>query len=257
MPSTSLTLLTLGAASLIACLHPGQEAHPQAHEGPHWSYEGHDGPQAWGALSPSFRSCAQGRQQSPIDVDISSAELAELPRIAVHYGTTRMIEIDNGHTIEDIVPDGRYVELGATRYALRQFHFHHPSEHTLGGEQFPLEIHLVHTSSTNARLVIGVLVREGAEHRALHALFDHLPDRHDRVQTAMDPAALLPDDHGYATYDGSLTTPPCSENVTWIVMTRPIEASSAQLAQFAARYPHNNRPVMPRNGRHVRVPERR
>lgn len=252
MPGASTTLpIAIALAVIGACTHPHQEpAHASAH-GPHWTYEGREGPSAWGALDPEFRQCANGRHQSPIDLDVAHVEHGNLPAPAFHYAATRMNEVDNGHTIENEVASGQYVELAGKRYDLVQFHFHHASEHTLDGAHFPLEIHLVHRAADGALVVIGVLVTEGAEHGALRVLFSSLPQPHEAVTTSLDPAALLPEDRHYVTYEGSLTTPPCSEGVTWIVMTTPVEASAEQIARFAARYPHNNRPTMPHNGRHV------
>lgn len=234
-----------------SCVQP-HETHPHD-DGPHWAYEGHDGPAVWGGISPAFRQCAAGRQQSPIDLDLTAAAHVKLPPLELHYGPARVIEVDNGHTVEDRVPRGEYVVHRDTHYELEQFHFHHPSEHTLDGVRFPLEVHLVHRAATGHLLVIGVLVEDGAEHPALEALFHRLPRVGESVTTNVDPSGLLPDDRHYASYEGSLTTPPCTEGVRWIVLTHPIEASGRQIAQFSARYPHNNRPVMPRHGRDILV----
>ena len=141
---------------------------------------------------------------------------------------------------------------GGTRFELEQFHFHHPSEHTLDGAHYPLEVHFVHHGPTGALLVLGVLVTEGAPNPALRVLFDHLPHGHDATRLSIDPELLIPADRHYLTYDGSLTTPPCTEGVTWIVLATPITASAAQIQAFSALFPHNNRPVMPLHGRRLR-----
>lgn len=239
-------------ASLAACV-PAREEHPHAQPAAHWDYTGRAGPATWGALSPAYRRCTAGRSQSPIDLDPEHADHARLPALDVHYGKTTVLELDNGHTIEDDVPPGLYVELGGERYELRQFHFHHPSEHTIHGEHFPLEVHFVHRGPRGRLLVLGVLIAEGAAQPALGLLFHHIPHDHETVRLAIDPAQLLPADRRYLIYAGSLTTPPCTEGVTWIVLATPIAASADQLARFHAVFPNNSRPLMPRNARPVRA----
>lgn len=231
---------------MAGCVQP---AHEEGH--PHWGYEGGAGPPAWGTLSGGYRTCSVGQHQSPVNIEPSHAEPAHVPTLAVHYRSTPSTEVNNGHTIEDDVPPGDFVELGSARFDLEQFHFHHPSEHTLDGVHFPLEIHFVHKSDSGERLVVAVFVTEGPEHPTLHTLFDHLPHDHEAIHLYADPVALLPGDRRFVEYEGSLTTPPCNEGVTWLVMTTPITASGDQLREFAAMFPHNNRPLMPLNGRHL------
>jgi carbonic anhydrase len=206
---------------------------------------------SWGESSVENPTCAVGDQQSPVDIASAVVEPAQLPALSVHYGTTASTEFNNGHTIEDSVERGDFVQFGGTRFDLEQFHFHHPSEHTLDGRHVPLEIHFVHQSEARSRLVIAVLVDEGADHPVFHTLFDRIPRVHEQIKLTADPALLLPRDQQFVEYEGSLTTPPCSEGVTWVVMTNPIAASSHQIDQFAELYPHNNRFIMPLNGRHL------
>lgn len=252
-----LTLLLAVAAASAGCLHGStEEGHPPVHlaQGkahPHWAYEGEAGPTTWGHLSREYQSCSAGQHQSPVDIQVGRVESARLPALSVHYGPTPATEVNNGHTIQDSVARGDFVELGTDRFELEQFHFHHPSEHTLDGAHFPLEIHFVHRRPSGARLVIAVFVAEGPDHPALHALFDHLPGDHETIRLTADPSTLLPAERRFVEYEGSLTTPPCSEGVTWVVMTTPIFASAGQLRTFAAAFPHNNRPLMPLNGRHL------
>lgn len=241
------SFLKLAAAvSMGACVHV---AHQESHA--HWSYEGREGPPAWGHLAADYHTCADGRHQSPVNIDVEQAEAAPLPDLRVHYGPVSVTEVNNGHTIQDSVAAGDFVELGETQYALQQFHFHHPSEHTLDGEHAPLEIHFVHKDASGALLVMGVFVNEGAENPLLRTLFERLPRDHDAVQLSADPSLLLPADSAFVEYEGSLTTPPCSEGVTWLVMAKPISASAEQIEKFAQLYPHNNRPLMPLNDRHL------
>lgn len=242
------SLLTGGCLSSI----PHEEEHP-AHAGQHahWAYEGHAGPHAWGELDGTYQACAAGRAQSPIDLSPGHAAAAPVPAVDFHYAPLQATEINNGHTIQDNLPAGGYVELGGARYDLAQFHFHSPSEHTLDGKHFPLEIHLVHKNAAGALLVLGILVEQGADNPALHALFSKLPHGADTVSVTIDPATLLPPDHHVVTYPGSLTTPPCTEGVTWRVFTTPVHADAEELHAFQALYAHNSRPTMPLNGRVV------
>jgi carbonic anhydrase len=242
MVRLSLSLVVLAAGCL-------RGAHEDAHA--HWDYEGQAGPGAWGHLSQGYRDCSSGRHQSPVDIDDLHAEHAHLPPLRVHYGLTPSTEVNNGHTIEDRVRAGDFLDFGDTRFELQQFHFHHPSEHTLNGVHLPLEIHLAHRSVDGRRLVLAVFVREGPETPVFHALFDHLPRGHEAMRLVVDPAQLLPRDRHFIEYEGSLTTPPCIEGVTWIVLTTPITAAPEQIHRFSALFPNNSRPVMPLNGRHL------
>jgi carbonic anhydrase len=239
--TTSLCLFFVG--SLTACVHPGGEDHP------HWAYEGEAGPGAWGHLSAQYQPCAAGRHQSPVNVDTEHAAIARLPTLSVHYAKPSSAEVNNGHTVQVLVQPGDFIRFGHTRFELEQFHLHHPSEHILNGLHFPLEIHFVHRSKSAGLLVMAVFVQEGAEHSGLHALFDHLPGDHETVKVTADLRTLLPNDDQFVEYRGSLTTPPCSEGVTWLIRTTPIFASMDQIDRFASLFPHNNRPLMPLNER--------
>lgn len=252
MPGTHRVVWSL-VVWLAGCGTPAAEP-KQPH--PHWwGYDKDAGPATWGMQSEHYRSCASGRKQSPIDLDPAHAEHTKLKPLTVHYVPTTVIELDNGHTVEDKAPPGEWVEVDGVRYQLDQFHFHHPSEHTLNGQHFPLEIHLVHRSERGRLLVVGVLVADGAENAALRMAFERLPHGSDSAKVSMDPAALLPTDRRYLTYDGSLTTPPCTEGVTWIVLATSITATNEQLTRFSAMFPNNSRPTMPLNQRHVKTTE--
>jgi carbonic anhydrase len=187
-----------------------------------------------------------------VNIDATHTEQASLPAVMVHYGSISLQEMNNGHTIQNSVSPGNFVHLGDARFELEQFHFHHPSEHTLNGSHFPLEIHFVHRNASGSLLVIAVFVAEGTEHPTLHTLFDSLPRDGEAIDLSTDPAMLLPQNQQLVAYEGSLTTPPCSEGVTWLVMTTPIAASGEQIRSLATLFPHNNRPLMPLNGRPLR-----
>jgi carbonic anhydrase len=230
---------SLTAACAGAPVRPA-DAHP------HWAYTGDDGPADWGHLSPEFAACSSGTSQSPID--LTGAVAAALPPLGIVMNPIPLALVNNGHTVQQDAPPGSLLEVAGKHYDLVQFHVHHPSEHTVNGQAFPLEIHFVHRSDEGQLAVVGVLVQEGAANGALAPFFDHLPahaGERTEVATSLDPAGMLPADRTYFNYPGSLTTPPCSEGVTWYVMKTPTSASAAQIATFSAAFPLNARPAQP------------
>lgn len=228
-------------------------ATPLAAQGVHWSYEGEEGPSHWGELGGDNAVCAAGQQQSPIDLVSDAAIATDAPGLTVHWTPFTPSVANNGHTIQVNAAGGGHVELGAVRYDLLQFHFHHLSEHTIDGAHAPMEVHFVHRSEAGDLLVLGVMLQPGDENMAISAVWDLIPDAGAEAagQVAIDPSGLLPDDHHAFRYAGSLTTPPCSEIVTWNVYAAPAELSQAQIDAFAARYPHNARPLQAANRRFV------
>jgi carbonic anhydrase len=217
-----------------------------SHGGAHWGYAGESGPEYWGVLSPEYRACAQGDQQSPIDIDTSASLGAEVAGIEVAWAPTPAEVVDNGHTIQVSVPGAGGVTLDGVRYDLLQFHFHHHSEHAIDGAYAPMEAHFVHKAADGRYLVLGAMIQEGRENPALSAIWSRLGDATGRSAAVgvLDFSSLAPSfEQGYR-YQGSLTTPPCSEIVTWHVFAAPVTASRAQIQAFAARYPDNARPVL-------------
>lgn len=215
-----------------------------------WSYSGSTGPEHWGDQSHQFKLCGAGREQSPID--LTQARVSDVSEVKIRWRSIRPSIVNNGHTIQVDVPDGNKVTFEGRTYRLVQFHFHYLSEHTVNGSHFPLEIHFVHKAEDGRLLVLGVFAEEGKPHPTLDAVFGAMPATHGNsalLQNAIMPARLLPGDDATFVYAGSLTTPPCSEVVTWIVYARPIEASGAQIAKFAKLYQGNYRPVQPINRR--------
>ena len=217
-----------------------------------WAYSGDKGPENWGALSPEFALCADGRAQSPVDIrDASELDLVD---IDFHYGQTANNIFNNGHTIQVNVDGGSQIIYNEISYELLQFHFHSPSEHTIDGEAAAMEIHFVHQDGNSGNLaVVGVLLTEGdSDNEAYAAVFDHLPAEAGQPQptgAAIALASLLPEARGYYTYQGSLTTPPCSEIVRWLLLDEPVALSAGQIAAFRAIYDGNARPVLPRGQR--------
>ncbi len=221
-------------------------------EGHHWSYGKHGGPAEWGELDQAFASCQLGKVQSPID--IHDAKAADLPAIKFDYKPAPLKLIDNGHTIQVNYPPGSTIDVGGTRYELVQFHVHKPSEEKIDGKAHAMVAHLVHKGSDGALAVVAVLLDKGADNPTLHAIWSNLPKQKGKEvasATTVDAAALLPADKGYYTFQGSLTTPPCSEGVRWFVLKTPMTLAANELTAFAKLYPMNARPTQPLNGRAI------
>ena len=246
----------LAIACLIAALQGCQADEQHAEDtgdGPiHWAYEGETGPERWGELDPSFEVCGSGMQQSP--VDLAGAVTANADGLDVRWQPTDAQVVDNGHTIQVDLAEGSAVTLEGREFSLLQFHFHLPSEHTVEGESFPMEVHFVHQAAEGDLAVIGVLMETGEADPLIQSIWDAIPatGAPPAAITGFDPSALLPEVRSYSRYAGSLTTPPCSEIVSWVVMTESIPVSEAQVQAFAALYPMNARPVQALNGRVVR-----
>jgi len=227
----------------------------QAEEGQHWGYSGAGGPDHWGALSQDFEACSTGAQQSP--VDIAGTIEAELPALQIDWKAGPGTIVNNGHSIQVNLPEGSVLKRGEASYQLLQFHFHAPSEHLVGGKPFPMEAHFVHRDEVTGALgVIGVFLQPGADNAAFAALAEAFPAHsgEEGELEAVDPTALLPASQDYWMYEGSLTTPPCSEIVDWMVMAEPVEVSAADIDRFRAIYDGNARPALATNRRFILGP---
>ncbi len=228
----------------------GQEQKDPAHS---WDYSKTAGPTHWADLSPDFATCKLGHHQSPID--ISNTKKADLPPILFDYKPATLRLIDNGHTVEVDYPSGSSISVGGKTYQLVQFHFHHPSEALIHGKKSQLEVHLVHSDAEGNKAVVAVLINTGRSNEFLQSIFSHVPHEKEKEEESrdvmVDASKLLPEAHPYYTFPGSLTTPPCSENVTWFVLKNPIEASASQIKMFASIYKSDARPVQPLNGRTI------
>ena len=228
------------------------EARPPAGGGtgaPCWGYSNGVGPDRWGALCEDWRLCGEGVEQSPVDIPATVAA-GPLP-LVVDYRPCPLELVNTGHSVQVNCRPGSRLDLAGVSYELRQFHFHARSEHLVGGRAYAME--LVHEGAGGAMAVIGVFIEVGDESAALAAVFEHLPTtagdpvRVDGV--AIDASTLLPARRTGWSYRGSLTTPPCTEGVSWVVMDTPLTASAAQISQFTRLYADNYRPVQPHNGR--------
>lgn len=231
---------------------PAGHAAPAEHAAhPHWAYEGENGPAKWGEVSPDYSAC-KGHHQSPIDISGTTEE--KLPAIAFSYHPSKGEILNNGHTIQVNYTKGSSIKLHGEDYQLLQFHFHDPSEHTIKGKAAAMELHLVHKNEKGELAVVGVLIEEGKENEVLKTAWKQMPAKADEkkiLKSAINADELLPKKRGYYTYPGSLTTPPCSEIVTWLVLKNPIQMSKAQIAKFKSVINANSRPVQPVNDRKV------
>jgi carbonic anhydrase len=233
-----------------AAAEGGHEAAAEPGEPPHWAYTGDVGPEFWGSLSAEFATCSSGTAQSPID--LAAPSLIGLSNLEFNYGPTAGTVVNNGHTIQVNLQPGNEVVLDGKTYGLAQFHFHLPSEHTVDGSPAPLEVHLVHKDASGNLAVVGVFIEEGASNAALTPVWGNIPATaggESPLAAKFNPTTLLPGDRQVWRYDGSLTTPPCSEGVEWNVMHGAIALSSEQIAQFASLYSGNARPVQPLGSR--------
>ena len=225
------------------------------HKHINWSYEGEGAPANWGKLRQDFATCATGKRQSPIDIRESIK--VDLELIAFDYKPTHFRITDNGHTIQVDVGEGSSIRVMERDFQLVQFHFHRPAEERINGKGFDMVVHLVHRDFDGKLAVIAVLLDRGAEHALIQTLWNNMPlERGMSVEPAavIDPTNLLPppERRAYYTYMGSLTTPPCTEDVLWMVFKQPLQVSPQQIGIFARLYPANARPVQPSNGRLVK-----
>ena len=218
-----------------------------------WSYDGPGGPEAWGRLRPEYAKCGSGTRQSPID--IRDGLQVKLDPVQFDYRPSRFGVIDNGHTVQVNVAAGNVIEVMGRRFELQHVQFHRPSEVRIAGRQFEMDLHLVHKDADGRQAVVAVPLERGAAQPAVQAVWNNLPlekGEEQAAQSALDPLQLLPADRGYYTYMGSMTTPPCSEGVLWMVMKTPLPVSEQQIGIFARLYPMNARPVQSASGRMIK-----
>ncbi len=221
----------------------------------HWTYEGEHGPEHWKDLCDGFADCG-GKSQSPVDIQTGAVKKDQsLKAPEFHYGTTGIHIVNNGHTVQFNVSGDNTVKLEGKDYKLLQFHYHALSEHTVDGKHYPLEVHFVHKHNDKDFAVLGVMFKEGKENELLKQYLNHFPGGKGEIKLdgTIDLVSLFPSDLSYYRYEGSLTTPPCSEVVHWYVLKTPVEASKEQLEQFAAILKNNYRPVQPLNGRTIKL----
>lgn len=218
-----------------------------------WSYAGDGSPDHWGELQADFRQCAIGTRQSPID--LRDTIKVDQEKIQFDYRASTFAVVDNGHTIQVNVAPGSSIQIMGRRYELVQFHFHRPSEERINGRQYDMTAHLVHKDAEGRLAVIAVLLERGQDQALIQTVWNHLPlERGDSYEAPVpiDLNQLLPKDRAYFSYMGSLTTPPCSEGVLWLVFRQPVPVSAQQIAVFSRLYPMNARPLQAQSGRLIK-----
>jgi carbonic anhydrase len=219
-----------------------------------WGYQGDIGPQNWGKLDTDYQQCSLGKAQSPIN--ISQTQVSKANSLFIHYPKSNA-EYNDGRALQIDFPATapEFIKVADKQYRLIQFHIHMPGENYINNKQFPLEIHFVNQSATGDLAVLGVMYKVGKYNAALQQFLDQLPSKqevtqHKKLTVIAD--ALLPSDKRYYTFNGSLTTPPCSEGVTWFVFAEPVAASKTQLQQLKNLLVIDNaRPIQPLNGRAI------
>lgn len=219
----------------------------------HWDYEGEFGPENWGKINPAWSQCGAGKRQSPID--IRDGMKVNLDEIDFNYRPSDYSEVDNGKTVQVNLARGNFMTIGNQSYELVQFHFHRPSEEKINGKGTEMVIHLEHRGPGGKLAIVAVLLERGKANDAIQTVWNNIPlEKNQQVSPGepLDPLELLPERREYYTYMGSQTTPPCTENVLWLVMKQPMTASPAQMALFSRLYPLNARPVQESEGRMVK-----
>jgi carbonic anhydrase len=246
--------LALALFALSASPSFGKDDHGHGHS---WGYEGGAGSSHWGDLKPEFAACKLGKNQSPID--IQSATPNKLDPIKFNYKNSPLKIIDNGHTIQANYASGSSISIKGKEYHLIQVHFHQPSEEKINGKAYPMDAHLVHKGEDGKLAVVAVLMKEGQHNDFLQTLWENIPQQKEKEiaveNVNINLEKFLPEKKSYYAFTGSLTTPPCSEGVNWMVLNTPVEMSSEQIGSFGKYYNHNARPVQPLNDRTILVSE--
>jgi carbonic anhydrase len=223
---------------------------------PQWGYEGTTNPTKWGKITRDFATCELGHDQSPID--ITGAVIGQTAQIGFNYKSSPLAIVNNGHSIQIDYAPGSSLNIDGEAYQLRQFHFHTPSEHKIAGTSAAMEVHLVHGNAAGKLAVVGVMMNAGKDNPLIETLWQAIPpsgQKNTVTNSKIDAIELLPTHKSYYSYTGSLTTPPCSEGVEWIVLTEPITISSSQIQEFKKFYPIDARPIQPINTRKVELHE--
>ena len=222
-----------------------------------WSYEDYTGPEYWGELSSENLVCVNGDEQSPINLEFSQVKVDKmLTENQINYEPTHFTLVNNGHTVQaNAITESNSMIVEGNEYKLLQFHFHTPSEHQFNGQSYEMELHLVHSDKNGNLAVLGLMIQEGKENEILASVWGGLPaeetEEGNSEDYLIDLQALLPQNQMSFHYAGSLTTPPCTEEVKWIVFEQPIEMSKEQIQAFQRIFPDNHRPVQPLNDREV------
>jgi carbonic anhydrase len=237
-------------AGLVLC--PLCSSKGRSAEEAHWSYEGVGGPGSWANIDPTNSACALGNHQSPIN--IADPIRAQLPPLKLNWARRASTIENNGHTIQVNIADGSTLAAPTGNFKLVQFHFHRPSEHQFNGKTYPMELHFVHSNPSGSLAVVGVMMESGKSNAVFKKIVTTMPAKEGppvKADTAINPNGLLPSELTYYRYTGSLTTPPCTETVDWLVLTESIQVGSEDIDAFAKLYQMNARPVQGTNRRFV------
>jgi carbonic anhydrase len=250
-------VLVIFAMLTAGCRVERAETPPPAAGETHWSYAGDTAPDRWGSLNEDYERCRDGEEQSPIDLSEALAT-AGAANIAFDYQPSNLAVVNNGHTIQVVYEIGSSISVDGEQYSLLQFHLHAGSEHTIDGFRHPLEMHFVHRNTDGNLAVVGVMIAEGTENSALEPVLRNMPPGPGEGpievdDTMINAGHMLPAERDHFEYQGSLTTPPCTEGVRWFVMADAVEMSASQISSFTALYSGNYRPIQPLNDRELRM----
>ena len=241
--------ICLSLIIVVSCMKSIVLAGEKTHRG----YSGQEGPEHWGELDSKYLPCSEGKNQSP--ANLTGMIESNLSPITINYQFGGNEILNNGHTIQVNYKPGSTIIVNEHEFELKQFHFHSPSENTIEGHSYPMEAHFVHADKDGNLAVIAVMFKEGKEHKELKKAWDHMPvhtgEKH-ALPSSLDALAMLPHSHDYYRFNGSLTTPPCTEGVRWLVMKYFDTVSKEQIEKFIHAMHHpNNRPVQPVNARMI------
>lgn len=227
---------------------------PHKNEKAHWGYSGKEASKHWGELSDSYATCSKGKNQSPIN--IQTGVNGNLPALNFRYNTPATEILNNGHTVQVNIATGSQMQIGGKSFDLKQFHFHTPSENEIKSQSFPLEAHFVHADASGNLAVVAVMFKQDVENPLIKTLWSLMPankgEKKSLVSTKIDFSKMLPNNKEYYYFNGSLTTPPCTEGVRWFVLKQAVSLTNAQAKQLKETLHHkNNRPTQPLNARIV------
>lgn len=219
------------------------------HDGHEWGYTGPEGAEHWAELAKENALCGNGQQNSPID--LKDAIDATLGKLQLDYGAVPLVVRNTGHSIQLDLHAGGTMRVGGKQYDALQLHFHHPSEHLLKGRRFPMEAHIVHQGPDGTLGVLAIFFETGKANPAFQRVLDAMPSDKNQTRQVADALVRASDflppanQRSFYRYEGSLTTPPCSETVDWVVLSQPVQVSREQINAFERVYPFNARPLQP------------
>ncbi|MFA1731176.1 carbonic anhydrase [Xanthomonas campestris] len=219
------------------------------HDGHEWGYTGTEGAEHWAELAKENALCGNGQQNSPID--LKDAIDATLGKLQLDYGAVPLVVRNTGHSIQLDLHAGGTMRVGGKQYDALQLHFHHPSEHLLNGRRFPMEAHIVHQGPDGTLGVLAIFFETGKANPAFQRVLDAMPNDKNQTRQVADALVRASDflppatQRSFYRYEGSLTTPPCSETVDWVVLSQPVQVSREQINAFERVYPFNARPLQP------------